>query len=393
MKAPLIYLKLVYPEKPKESLLTPEKTWLLSGLSTYKDYSIFGFLAPIHRKAPELGKIFNNINPKKDGNFDLELGVMLPDLLPNLNGKLDYSVEVSNKNDELKLLCLSNQMGMIYYKIDNEQLHALFPRCKLDKLSNNDIKIPFGGPIQLLRTMVTTRFIIKGQCAEDALEENIETCLDVFINLLNKLLISNQMILNDGNITLSTSYDRNSFDFLYLIICGKDKNKFGHGKLALNLGKTAINPYNIVDEKADSLLSFLNGAIEIDEIKHTMYAAKNAIDGGLLKYALIQLVIASEIATADFVKKCLLAKGVSKSKWKDYGKDITYSHMLNLYLWSLTPAHLKPDRDLIGKINRARDCRNDLMHEGIFNLTKNEMRELYEATEEYLGYIQKTRQI
>jgi len=50
---------------------------------------------------------------------------------------------------------------------------------------------------------------------------------------------------------------------------------------------------------------------------------------------------------------------------------------------------MKPDRALLGQLNRARGLRNDFMHEGIFKVDRAEMEALVRATEDYLAYIDK----
>lgn len=390
MKACLLYIKLVYPDAPSETCLDAGKTWLLAGISSYKDFELYAFGVPSLSKSPELGRIFSHLGPNTDNTFEVEMGVVLPDLLPNLNDKIDYWVDVVDENAEPHTLCVSNQMVKVSYRRDEEQYHAILPRCHVTKLEEEGSKfgVPEGAPQKLLRTMVTCRFAVVGDDAEDALQNNIDAIVETYISLINRFLAANQMLSEEGAYpALPSSYDRTSFDVLYLIMRGADQNQFGHGRFALNSGKVALNPNSVKGPKADQLVSYLNGAQELDEGHLMMHSAKSALDGGLLRYGLLQTVIAAEMATADFVRRRLLAHGVSRTKWDDYGGDITYSMMLNIHLFALAPAHMKPDRQLLGILNRARDCRNDLMHKGIFTLRRRDLLEMHEATRTYIRYL------
>jgi len=63
------------------------------------------------------------------------------------------------------------------------------------------------------------------------------------------------------------------------------------------------------------------------------------------------------------VERCL-AFGVSKKKLDNYKSDYKFSMLLNVEMFVLTPPDMKPDRDMIGKVDRARVMRNEYMHEG-----------------------------
>lgn len=391
-RSTILYIELAVPDAPNESLLDASKSWLLSGVSSYNDYKIYGFGAAGMKKGDDLGRLFDHLLPRTDGTFELELGVTLPDLLPNLNGHLDYSVEVALSDDDRHQLAVSNQMARINFAKDGAGYHLIFPRYHLDALKEDKtFNLPEGSSPQLLRSTITTRFSIPGKDAEDALEEHVERCIEKFTSLLNRLLASNQMIAEHVHSQFSTAYEATSFPFFYLIIAGETPGRFGHGKLSTHAGKMALNPPNVEQEKAERLLAYLQGAEPIDSIKQMITAARSSFEGGSLQFALLQMVIAAEMATSQYIRSRFLGLGVSRSKWNDVEAEITYSQMLNVHLFALTPAHLKPDRDLLGKMNRARDCRNKFMHRGDSFLTRDEALELINATDQYLTYLKRLR--
>ncbi len=66
---------------------------------------------------------------------------------------------------------------------------------------------------------------------------------------------------------------------------------------------------------------------------------------------------------------------------------MTFSRMLNVDVMALCPPGLKPDRGLLGQIDRVRRLRNQFMQEANFSTTKDELRNLYGKTEEYVGHL------
>lgn len=394
MKACILYIKLVYPEAPEKSLLDPEKSILLSSISSYKDYEVFAFGAPGMKKMPSLGRVFSQVEPEDDNTYVLELGAILPDLLPNINEELDYSVDVIDDDNIQRTLCVSNQMIKIFNRIDDDQFHILLPRCSIDKLheDGSTLSIQKNAPEELQRTMVTARFRMTGTDAEDALESNIEAIVEKFISLINRYLAANQMLKKEADpFAIPSAYDRTTFGCLYLVVIGKEK-KIAHGRLALNVNKVVLQPMSLNGSEADKLVSYLNGSLAIDDVQSMVISAKSALQGGLLRYGLLLTVIVAEMATARFVGKHLQERGVSKKKWDDLNKDFTYSMMLNTQLHALSPAHLKPEREILGVLNRGRKVRNDLMHEGAFGLTSADVNHIHQTTLRYLQYLEKLEQ-
>jgi hypothetical protein len=69
------------------------------------------------------------------------------------------------------------------------------------------------------------------------------------------------------------------------------------------------------------------------------------------------------------------------------GELLTYSLMLNVVLFAITPDNKKPDKYLIGKMNRLRSLRNDYMHYGKLPKNPEEVRDLFESTKRFIEYL------
>jgi hypothetical protein len=106
---------------------------------------------------------------------------------------------------------------------------------------------------------------------------------------------------------------------------------------------------------------------------------------------LLHLAIAAELATTRYVHAEYIARGVSKTKLDNSKTEIAFSIMLNIEIPALSPPDQKPDRQLLGKIDRIRTLRNDLMHYGRFASTQSELRELYSASKQFIEYLDTIR--
>ena len=92
-RTPITYVELAIPELASEPLLA-EKSWMLSGVSSYYDLHGYFMLAPGLTKDTSLGVLFSDVRTPKDGRFQLELGVVLPDLFPNYTDDCEYCLNI-----------------------------------------------------------------------------------------------------------------------------------------------------------------------------------------------------------------------------------------------------------------------------------------------------------
>jgi hypothetical protein len=415
-KSLLLPIRLLVPAVKSDSALL-QKSWLLTCATTYNDLDILGFADPSKTKNPELN-LFTDIEPNSDDGFVLELGVILPDLFVNLDGKPDFEVEAL-RNDKKFALFVSNRMARIRYSNNGEQFQAIIPRASvsdgpsteaspapIDKVSlqlvphpattppqdlgadlKAQLKIPNNPHTEFLRTMVAIRFPIKGTSAEDALSDGIGETVSIFIDLLNRFAISNLMVDREQSGVTTPIYDRNTFDCMYLVIQGKNDKQFRTGRLGMNIFKLMLNPGPATPEESAKIRGCLGGSQKIDEARRFLVVAKSFLDGGILQAALLHLAIGVEMATTRFVHAKLLAAGVSKSKLDGSDDQLTFSKMLNIDLLVVTPADRKPDPQILGKINEIRKLRNDLMHKGMFAADNVKLRDLYLASRQFVAYL------
>lgn len=413
-KSLILYIRLHVPPAGPETALEG-KSWLLVSATKIKDLEIYGFADPSKMKAPNLGRVFSDILPRNGNEFTLELGVLLPDLFPNMDGKPDFIADVL-KDGERHPICVSNRMAKLRFSTGNEQWHVIVPRSTLpdEKTPSAGVgsaseqspataaavdekmramREAFGIPAEgvhteMLRTMVTARFPIRGADAEEALSADVSSCLSEFIDLLNRFVVSNLMVESDQPAITTPIYDTNTFDSIYFMVQGQDPEKIGIGRLGLNLAKLQLNSGSHAAEQSAKVRSYLDGTLRVDEARRFLASARSFMDGGVLQSALLHLAIAAEMATTRFVHKKLVEAGVSKNKLDEAGEQLTFSKMLNIDLFVVCPQDKKPDRQLVGKINEIRTMRNGLMHEGRFGADGAKVRELYFAAKAFLKFLE-----
>lgn len=386
MRSLIIPVQLAIPEPPEKTSIE-DKSWLLRAFAQFPDDHILAFGVPELTKDESL-RIFPSLTPEADGRFTLELGAVLLDRLPTLNGQVDYALDVPNIYGDDLQLCFSNQMLRLRYKVEDRNCHAMCPRIRLDEVMSEDAApVPEHAHIEYLSTVATCRFEINGNEANDAIEENIEKCIDEFISALNQVISAQLMLRKDEEGLLTPVYDRGSFDYLYVMVQGYDKDQVAAHRLVLDVRREALNARNYDEAESKHFLALVNGTVPVDDTLRILKAAQSYIDGGLNEYALLQLAIGAEVATSRFVDKLLRAAGVSKGKLKDMQSEMTYSRMINIDVVALCPPGMKPDRNLLGSINRIRTLRNDLMHRADFSASTAELRQWHEDTERYVMFL------
>jgi len=73
---------------------------------------------------------------------------------------------------------------------------------------------------------------------------------------------------------------------------------------------------------------------------------------------------------------------------EELSEELTFSKMLNIDIFVVSPPNKKPDRELVGKINEIRRMRNKLMHEGHFLADSVKMREMFLSAKDFLAFLE-----
>lgn len=390
MSTPIIPLELARPDRTGKSVLTKEDSILLTTPTFYDELHLFVLYAKGAKKDKSLA-IYPELAPDSRGVYQLELGVTLPDLLPTLNGQFEYKLPTVRTRHGATQLCVSNQMVRVNCYRESRLLHILVPEQGIPQLPEHGVQVSQNPPCQFLRTTVSMRFRITAPSVDCAIEDFIEECAEDLVVSVNNFLAAYMMVNPVPFYTHSTAFDARSFDVLYFAVFGGNISIARVGRLALHIGKMALNPPDISGELYQQMLEYLSGKREPDSVKLMLVEARNSYKSGLLRAALLQIVVATEMAVGRFIHEEYLNAGVSQTKWNEAKKDLTYSQMLNLHLFALAPADFKPDREVIGQLNLARSLRNEFMHEGKLELDGARLGEIFHASEKFLSYIVELR--
>jgi len=125
----------------------------------------------------------------------------------------------------------------------------------------------------------------------------------------------------------------------------------------------------------------------VDFVKSRLFDAEEALYDGDLPMAVVNAVIALEAALSDFVRGQWKNRGVSRSRMNEAEKDISLSLMLNIELTTLAPEGNKPQAELLGRLNRARRLRNNVVHNKKRDVTYEEARESVQSVRQLLSYL------
>lgn len=390
MITPIIRLNLSRPDRTKDSILTAQDSYLLTTPTVYDELHMFTLWAKGEKKSRSL-ELFPDLAADADGAYYLELGVTLPDLLPTLNSQFGYKIPIGSTRHGASFLCVSNQMVRVNCYRESRLMHVLAPEQCLSKIHEHGVQVDSNPPYQILRTTVSMRFCIPASSVDQVFDNFLEQCAEDLAIALNNFLAGYLTVTPVSYYTHSAAFDARSFDVLYFAVFGGNQSSARVGRLALHLGKMALNPTDISGEVYAQMLEYVSGKREADSVKLMLIEAKNSYKSGFLRAALLQIVVATEMAVARFIHEEYLNAGVSQTKWNEAKKDLTYSQMLNLHLFALTPADFKPDKEVIGQLNLARSLRNEFMHEGKLGLDGTRLGEIFQASEKFLSYIAELR--
>lgn len=270
-------VELQLPSTQEEPVINPSNSILLSCPLVCSSLHTIMLLHSSMKKDQSIGRLFSNINPDSNSQFVLEVAAELPDRLPNVRNQAEYLVNVADRDSNLRTLCISNQMVRGDFLRDGIQKLTILPRYLVKELKSEKFPISLNDDtvFKSLRTMVSSRFIMNGSDAENALESSIEHIASTFLVCINKLLKANQMLASGEEYpALPSGYNRSSLDYLYIAIYGESIHKNGFDRISLNFGKVRLNHGKISDFEFQELKAYLELEKEFDDIHLMMISSK-----------------------------------------------------------------------------------------------------------------------
>lgn len=360
-----------------------EQTDLLSDSHRFRTHIVLAFCDPSMRKAPSVAGVFNEVAPR-DGAWTLEVAVELTDLLPAIDGKSEAILAVSDGKGGQKQLCLSNRMSRFHYQDGQMAYQVLTPRTDAwhgaAEIEDENGTVLRAAEEQL-RTVASMRFVVTGKDAEHAFESSIKGCCETLFNSVNTALGALREC-KSGFAPVTRSIQWDGVPVVYVLMSGSGKPK--GAQLALNLSRVALIPDVVDGEPATRCRAIIDGSTTLSDVDRLIGEARSSWQDGEYEFAFLQAVIAAEIATMRAIRAQCERRGVSRTKLKELRKEMTYSLALNVHLPLALPDKVRPPRKLVDAMNEARSKRNDLMHEAVFNMGRNEIGQLLNDTRDFV---------
>ena len=354
-------------------------TRLLQAITPFRERRVIVILgAPKHQN---LGRLVSGILPRHDGTFLIEIGAVLSDHLPSLHGQHEYSLAVpASPAHATRQLFFSNQMVRVRWSRDNDPLQVICPLYRLDELRSGPLAAPPEAHVEYLSTVVTAQYGVPGTDPEHALSSHIYDAVGDFVSSINAIANAHCQVAREEWGILTPVYDYGAFDHFYLLIAGADAKRVVQERLALNAFRVGLGSptYKMQDEA--TFRSLVSGETSTDDVVFLLRAARSYIEGGILNLALVQLAIAAELATGRFVRQEYARRRAST-------KLPAFATMLNREVSALAPPESQPDRQLLQVIDQVRTYRNNMMHEGKFAATVNDLRRWHAAVKSYVSFL------
>jgi hypothetical protein len=216
-----------------------------------------------------------------------------------------------------------------------------------------------------LNTFIAKRMFVKARSAESAIGDNFYSWVEDMTHEISLLVDAIRTVSPTENRHLLPLLTVNSFPMFFLAISG-EKNKTGAEQFLPDLRQTRFQSLSRL-KHADlmNLQSHLNSQLPIPIEDYSLGLAETFLHHGYADLAVVQVCVACESVLSRCYREYLLTRGVSKSRFEDSERDITYSSLLNLHLASMCNlSELADHENTLSRLNWARQRRNEIVHRG-----------------------------
>jgi hypothetical protein len=339
---------------------------------TYRDFSVFMsyalrfeadvIMAPMgegEKKDPEL-EIWKGVSPE-NGKYSFEIATELPYFIPDMPEGAEFVLNIEGDD-----IFFCNRMVKAFSRVDGHDegnlgyylAHRSFIE-KIDPIQEYPIY-----PLPL-KTFASKKFEVEAASAEEAISNELWKQMDSFVVQISSVIDYVRSVDKDGAKRYMPHAAMASYPIFWLVCSGAGESR-GCIQFAGDMGRAAFRPVGSIDSKS---FTALNNLITKDSLIPGHVSALNLAETflhyGFLDLSVVQICIACEIALAGLLKDHLINRGVSKTQIEKYFDDVTFSSLLNMYLPIIVDlTNLDNYRDIVGKINWARQRRNKIVHMG-----------------------------
>jgi hypothetical protein len=211
---------------------------------------------------------------------------------------------------------------------------------------------------------------VDGTTAEQIIQSHFYSWVRDFVSDISRFLDSIRAASpKNGKRLLPQS--ATSFLPVFWVYVSGNGGKSGIAQFAGDMPSAAFRSLGTLDGSAvNRVREFLTTGATIPLYESALALASTYLHYGYTGLALVQVCIACESVLAQTYESFLMMRGVSKTKYAEAERDITFSQLLNLHLAAARDlSHLNQRDDILSRINWARRCRNDVVHKGTLQET------------------------
>jgi len=333
-----------------------------------------------------LGHVWDDV-PSVSGKYTFEIATVLPYYLPNFEDAPDYVVRVADTD-----LVVSSRMLRCFFSQEGSEANPLqyylVHRCALDHLLQQT-PLTHIHPVPL-RTFVAKRITVDATNAEQAIQANFYSWVREFVTDLSRFLDSIRAASpKDAKHLLPQS--ATPFLSIFWICVSGNNDKIGIAQFAGDMPSAAFRSLSKLDRDSVARVhEFLATGAAIPVHESALALASTYLHYGYLGLALVQACIACESVLAQTYETFLTSRGVSKTKYTEAERDITFSQLLNLHLAAARDLSEMDDRDgTLNRLNWARRCRNEMVHKGALqqDVTTQEVEDAIDSAAKLITFL------
>ena len=350
-----VSIKLAYDETPVDRNLVAKSTFLRSALKLELD-CVVGDAAP-ELNLSNLGHLWDGVTPT-DGAYEFEVATELPYYLPTLEKKPEYSVVVEGLELFVCLRMVRAFCGAGYPTTDGTT-YALVHRKGLESLSKNEAFRDLH-PVPI-RTFISSRFSAPGGSAEYAIQKNFNAWRDKLVSGIAVLIDALRTVEPETNKHL-LPYPSTAAYPIFWVVPNQQMGSQFTGDMGLAVFRSMSD---ISKDRRPDLEKLLAAGARAAPHEVALGLARTFCHYGYFGFAIVQICVATETVLARAYTDFVFSKGVSNKTLKENRKEITFSQLLNIHLFTMREIQkLDGWQGIVGTLNWTRRNRNDVVHEG-----------------------------
>ncbi len=361
-----------------ESTVPPnviERSRFLQVAASFNLSVIVGPAADGLKPDESIGRLWSDIAPEGDG-YTFEIATSLPYHLPTFDEHPEYVVGIRESE-----LVVSSRMIRCFYSAvasDHEPLrYLLVHRLAMQQAAEaNGFTSVHPIPIP---TFVSKRLRCVASTAEQAVQDNFYQWSEDLRHDVARLL---EVLRNNcAHLRhLLPQIGAPAYPVYWLMVAGRDQS-VATAQLCTDMCAYAPRTLTKIDcEEAEVVRTQLASGEPSSVNQSALALARTFLNYRLLDLAIVQVCVACEALLGHMYHAFLMDRGVGNKQLRDNERDITFSQLLNLHLFTACDMTKQANREeLLVELNWARRERNKVVHGDKLAVTPDRVERAIEA--------------